>query len=455
MLGLCECNRAFQVPFVACWYRYLTASASRLEPLSLFPQSRQRPLGPQYQLLWSAVATSTLGDGLLIVGLPLLADAISGGDPLAVSLLLVAQRAPWILMALVGGAAADRREARALMIRADLIRLGILSALALSIAAGSTTVPLLLMAAIAIGVLDVVFWAAAQRMIPMVAAPDQLERANGRLGAAQSAGEQVIGPVAGGALFRLGRVLPLIGDALSFAVSAVLVRALPLVPPDPATSVQSFRESVSEGYKWFVGLSAESRRVRVTTLYIVGFATGEAFVLAPLVSFARRAVELTPFGVGVFLGVIAIGNVLGAATADRVLSHFSFLNILLLLPLVMTLAYFFGALTSSPFVAAVGLFVEAVLIMVATAAAAAMRQREVPSHLIARVSTLYRSLVYGAVCVGALAAGMVARYGGGWFQFLGFPTAGAGVRSSFLIGSIIGLTTVVVGARPLRRAMRP
>ena len=105
--------------------------------------------------------------------------------------------------------------------------------------------------------------------------------------------------------------------------------------------------------------------------------------------------------------------------------------------------------------AAVGLFGEAVLIMVANAASAALRQREVPSYLIARVSTLYRSLIYGAISVGALAAGLVSRYGGGWFQVLGLPIEGAGVRSSFLIGGVIGLMTVVVGARPLRRAMKP
>ena len=118
------------------------------------------------------------------------------------------------------------------------------------------------------------------------------------------------------------------------------------------------------------------------------------------------------------------------------------------------MAYFVAALTTSPTAAVIGLFVEAILIMAANAASAALRQREVPSYLIARVSTLYRSLIYGAISVGALAAGLVSRYGGGWFQVLGLPTEGAGVRSSLLIGSAIGLTTVVVGARPLRRAMR-
>ena len=423
--------------------------------MSLLPQTRQLPLGRRYQLLWSAVAASTLGDGLLIVGLPLLADRLSDGDPLAVSLLLVAQRIPWLVMALLGGAAADRREARSLMFRSDLIRLAIVAALAACVITGAATVPLLLLTAVAIGVLDVVFWAAAQRMIPAVAPSDQLERANGRLSAAQSAGEQVLGPVIGGALFRIGQSLPLIGDGLSFAVSAVLLRGLPPVPPEPYSISIPFRDSVSEGYSWFVGPGICNRRIRLVTLYAVGFAFGEAFMLGPLVSYARRAVGLDPMGVGIFLGVIAIGNVVGAALADRILTRFSFRDVLLLLPLVMALAYFVAAFTTTPALAAVGLFGEAVLIMVANAASAALRQREVPSYLIARVSTLYRSLIYGAISVGALAAGLVSRYGGGWFQVLGLPIEGAGVRSSFLIGGVIGLMTVVVGARPLRRAMKP
>ena len=358
-------------------------------------------------------------------------------------------------MALFGGAAADRREARSLMVRADLIRLGIVGGLAVSVVTGTATVVLLLLAATAVGALDVVFWAAAQRMIPAVAPADQLERANGRLGAAQSAGEQVIGPVAGGSLFRLGQSLPLFGDAMSFAVSAALVRLLPAVPPDSQGLSVSFRQAVSDGYRWFMGNGAKSRRIRVVTFYTVGSATSQAFALAPLVSYARRAVGLGPTGVGVFLGVIAVGNVIGAAMADRILGRFSFLDVLLVLPLVKAVAYFVAAFTGSPLVAIVGLFVEAILIMVANAASAALRQREVPSYLIARVSTLYRSLIYGAISVGALAAGLISRYGGGWFQVLGLPSEGAGVRSSFLIGSIIGLVTVVVGARPLRRAMKP
>ena len=401
------------------------------------------------------MAASTLGDGLLIAGLPLLADRLSNGDPLAVSLLLVAQRLPWLVMALLGGAAADRGEARTLMVRADLMRLAIVAALAVSVLTRTANVVILLIAATAIGILDVLFWASAQRMIPAVAPANQLERANGRLGAAQSAGEQVLGPVAGGSLFRLGTSLPLIGDAVSFAVSALLLRNLPTVPPVASASVQSYREAISEGYAWFAGRGPSSRRIRVMTLYIVGFAAGQAFALAPLVSYARRAVNLGPTGVGIFLGAIAMGNVLGAALADRILRRFSFQDVLLLLPLVMALAYFLAAVTTSPVVAVSGLFVEAVLVMVANSAAAAQRQREVPPHLIARVSTLYRSLIYGAISIAALVAGLVSKYGGSWIQPLGLPRDGAGIRASFLVGAALSLLTVVIAARPLRRAMRP
>ena len=311
-----------------------SASAAYQDPLSLLNQTRQLPLGRRYQLLWSAVAASTLGDGLLIVGLPLLADRLSDGDPLSVSLLLVAQRIPWLVMAMLGGAAADRREARSLMYRSDLIRMAIVAALAACVITGAASVPLLLLAAVAIGVLDVVFWAAAQRMIPFVASSDQLERANGRLSAAQSAGEQVFGPAVGGTLFRVGQSLPLIGDGVSFAVSAVLLRGLPSVPPDPYSISIPFRVSVHEGYSWFVGAGVPNRRIRLVTLYAIGFAFGEAFMLAPLVSYARRSVGLDPRGVGIFLGVVAIGNVIGATFADRILNRFCFRDVLLLLPLV-------------------------------------------------------------------------------------------------------------------------
>jgi hypothetical protein len=55
---------------------------------------------------------------------------------------------------------------------------------------------------------------------------DRLESANGRLFTTQTVGHDLVGHLLGGVLYQIGRAIPLIIDAVSFAVSALL-----LTPP--------------------------------------------------------------------------------------------------------------------------------------------------------------------------------------------------------------------------------
>ena len=69
---------------------------------------------------------------------------------------------------------------------------------------------------------------AAQSMIPAVVSHDsqQLERANGQLGAAMMVTQEMAGPAVGGAVFAVAAAVPFAADAVSFGASSALIASI-------------------------------------------------------------------------------------------------------------------------------------------------------------------------------------------------------------------------------------
>jgi MFS family permease len=67
-----------------------------------------------YWLLWSGSGLSNLGDGIRLTALPLLAATLTR-DPLALSAVLAATAAPWIVFGPIAGSLVDRFDRRLLM----------------------------------------------------------------------------------------------------------------------------------------------------------------------------------------------------------------------------------------------------------------------------------------------------------------------------------------------------
>src|SRR6266511_2209501 len=121
--------------------------------------------GPGYHKLWTAAAVSTLGDGVFLAALPLLA-AILARDPLPVSLVSFAGWLPWLLFGLVSGALVDRWDRRATMWRVDAFRFVVVGALGVVVLAGGASVPLLAAFGFLLGSGQTLFDNAAQSLVP-------------------------------------------------------------------------------------------------------------------------------------------------------------------------------------------------------------------------------------------------------------------------------------------------
>lgn len=357
----------------------------------------------RYWRLWQATAASSIGDGLTLVALPLLATGITD-DPQWVAGVLVVRWLPWLLLALPAGVAADRFPRRTLLALVEVARMATLAVLAVCLAAGGLSLPALYTIAFALGALETLFSAASVAALPSIVAVDDLDRANGYMFAAQSAGLTVIGPALGGVLFAIAVALPFALDAVSFAASAgLLLLAVPLARP-PVRS-RSVTAELTEGVRWFVG----SRALRLLTLFTAGLALCQSMVLGVLVLFGLEVLHLSRSGYGLFLATLALGQILGGVYAGRVKQKLGAGPALVGCALLAAAGYLLAGATATVAGAGIGLAAEALAVAVGNVVGLSLRQAIVPGEMLGRVGNAARMCIYGAVPVGGALGGVVAR----------------------------------------------
>lgn len=188
---------------------------------------------PHLRRLWLAQVTSSLGDWLSYVAVSVLV-VHAGGGPLALASVLILHLLPNALLAPFAGALADRRDRRAVMIGAHLVRAALTVGMALAAVAGSVVgVQVLLALRVIVGA----FFVPAERAaLPRLVEPDDLILAN-RLDAFTWAVLFTAGVALGGVLAAVvGPTAALLVDAATFVLGALVLRGLPpLLPPPRAT----------------------------------------------------------------------------------------------------------------------------------------------------------------------------------------------------------------------------
>ncbi len=149
------------------------------------PAQSTRPPGGGFRTLWLATASSNLGDGVALVAAPLLAVTLTA-DPVAIAGLTFAQRIPWLLFPLLGGALADRLDRRRLMVAVACARAALVATLAAMLLSGHASLPLLYAVFFLLSSGETLFDTAAATILPALVPRAGLPRANARLSAARS-----------------------------------------------------------------------------------------------------------------------------------------------------------------------------------------------------------------------------------------------------------------------------
>jgi MFS family permease len=388
-------------------------------------------LGVSYWWLLSATATSGLGNGLVLVAFPLLAITLTR-QPLQVAGVAIAGQLPWLIVSVPAGALADRVDRRRLVVTIEVLRALLLAALGLIVLAGRTSIPVLYLAAFTIGALETAFSAATRASLPGVVHTDDLPKANGYLFAAETAGEQFAGPALGGLFFAWTPALPFLGDAMSFAGSAMfLIPALSSVDNRGQASKLTLIGDMKVGLRWFRQHSLLRRLASI----VATFAFCQSAVLSVFVLYGLHVLHLTTTGYGVFLALGATGDVAGSLLAERTQAHLGPARAIIVAGVAAAAGYLILAATSNTVVAVSGYALEAVAVALGNVITMSLRQQFIPTELFGRVNNAFRTCVYGAVPAGALAGGVL--------------TTNVGLHTTFLVASLVQLFVIAITARRL------
>ncbi|MFJ5677265.1 MFS transporter [Streptomyces sp. NPDC093097] len=359
-----------------------------------------------YGLLWSAAVVSRFGDALRGTALPLLARALTA-DPLLIALVTAFGFAPWLLFGLLGGAVADRVEARRAMWAVDLLRGLLMAGFAVAVAAGAADIALVLALAFALTTLQTLFDNAATTLLPSVVPREALTAANARL----MTGQEVVGRFVGGpvapVLIGVSAALPFAADAATYLVAAALVAALRTAAPPrpPAASGRSLRREIAEGIRalW------QDRVLRLVCLSVALGNVGIGALIAELVVVVKDwlgagdvgyVVVTTGYGAGSVLGGLLAGRVIAAAGGQ--------LRTLLLAGLAQTAVLVVFGTVRALWPAALALALFGFAGTVWNVLETTVVQQRSPTALLGRISSAFRTVSIAGVPLGALLGGAAA-----------------------------------------------
>ncbi|WP_405008531.1 MFS transporter [Kitasatospora purpeofusca] len=392
-----------------------------------------------FRNFWLSRAVSGLGSTITVVALPVLVFRETR-SPLLVSLVAASGTLPYLAFGLVAGAIADRVDRRTLMIVTDVLSALCLATVPLAWVLDVLTAAQVVAVAFLSSSLSLFFDAGVYGFVPDIVGKDSLVRANSAIYGVETVVRIAGNALAGGliALFHPAGTLAL--DALSFAVSALFIRAVANVTartdrPGPERS--GLRESVGEGLRFLAGHPTLRTMTAVGTLqsFSGGAIVGQMVVFADL----GLGIRGSDGRIGLLYMAWSAGGIGGSLLLPRLRRRIDAFPLLLwvlpagaLLGLVVVLATDWRIAMAA--LAAWGTAYLIVLVNTMT-----YSQEVTPPHLQGRVNTTRRMLSSGlGVPLGALVAGSL--------------TVSVGIRAGMATSVVsITLAAVIVWVVQLRR----
>ena len=377
---------------------------------------------PGFLRLWAAETVSHLGSSVTGLALPVVAITLLHATPLQVAILNLADFLPFLLIGLIAGVLVDRLPRRMILIGGDIGRALLIATIPLAYLAGALTLAHLMLVGFAVGVLTVFFDVAYQAYLPSLIGREDLVEGNSKLELSRS-GAGLIGPGLGGLLIDLLRApVAMLIDALSFALSALLLSRIkertseqelraaeqPAVP-GAALPRTSMRTEIAEGLRFVFGHPALRTIGSATaTSNLFSSIGGAAFMI-----FAINELKMSPALIGLAFSLGSLGGLTAALVADPLSKRLGVGRVI-----VLTVAF------GGPFEAAIAFAnPEADLINLTLIALAgftmggsgtiyninqvSLRQALTPAAMAGRMNATMRWFVWGTMPIGSLIGGLI------------------------------------------------
>jgi MFS family permease len=393
----------------------------------LTPLRRNR----DFVLLQTGQLLSTFGSNVSRIAYPLLALAVTH-SPAKAGYVGAVQFAPLLLFGLAAGIVADRVDRRRLMIASDAVSALAVASLAAVALAHETRFWVILAVAFVDGAAGTFYRAGQRGAFRAVVPRAQLAEA---ASVTQARGAMVLlgAPPVGGALFAIGRGVPFLADAISYAfstASALLIRARfqEERDRDPASAWRQLAEGIS--------FYARIPFLRTTmTLIAISNFTTSGVQLAVIVLARRDGLSSTV--VGGFVALVGATALLGSL-ASPLVRRVVPIHAIILSEFWAALGYLAFLAWPSVYVLATAFAVQAFCFPNTDAAIAAYNFALIPDRLLGRALSVSDTLRVLAVPLGPLAAGLLLD----------------NVSARWTIGVLMGVTLAVTLPATLSRSIR-
>ncbi len=367
---------------------------------------RSRVVTGDYLRMLSGQGVSEFGSQLTVIALQLLAVRALSAGAITLGLISAARYVPFIFLGAIAGAWLDGTSKRRAMILSDVARGTVIVAVAVLYWLGDLTVPLVVLAALAGGVGRVYFDVANQAFVPQLVNKEDIVRANAALQNTVSAA-RVAGPSAAGVIVQvIGAPFALVLDGTSYFLNVFALLGMKVDTPITSGRQLSMWRRIRSGMEvirgneylpWLMAASA----VNNFALMII-----QAIVVVYEVS----VLHFSAWTVGVVASCDAVGLLAGSMSAPRlvkdglrgqamIVSYAVIAASTALLPLAggtwpvalafMASGYFFWG-------CALGVF---------NVANISFRHQITPPELMATLMGAWRTVLFGALPVGALVGG--------------------------------------------------
>ena len=380
---------------------------------------------------WTAETVSATGSAVTSVAMPLTAVTVLHASAFEMGLVAGAGFVAWIIFALPAGAIVARLPLRGMLMAMDGLRGAAVLSIPVAWWLGTLTITQLIVAALVLGFGDVFASVSASTLLPSIVPPADLQTRNSALSASESA-TQLGGPSLGGVLVQwLGAVPTFLLDAVSYVVSAALVRLLPERRPAATEGWPPLRAMIRDGWRFVVRHPVIGPLTWMITA--INLICGAQLTLFPL--YLVRVLDMPSGLVGLMLATAGAGALAGALAAPRISRTVGTARAVVLSAVVAaagSIVLPLGTGWPAYLTFAAGNMAFAGAVAVVSVNNQTYRQMVSPLDLLPRVTATVRFLSLSVVPVGSLLAGALA--------------GPLGIRAT-LIG--LGLLSLIVPVIPL------
>ncbi len=396
---------------------------------------------PSYLRLWSSILTSSFGNQVMMLALPLTAAVLLKATPTQMGLLTAIELLPFLLLSLPSGVWLDRvRKLPVYVVGESAVAV---CAISVPVAwwMGWLSMPWLYAIGFVIGTVHTVAGTAAQIVLTQVVARERLVEAHAKNALATS-GAEVLGPgLAGGLIKIFGAPLAMIVNAALLIGSALILKGIHIHERrDPRPDAHFWRD-LKAGVRFVAG-----NRILVTLAVLMGvWQMCHYAAMVVQILFATRTLGLSEQAVGLCYTGMGVGTIAGSVLGNRVSRRIGPGPCLVVGYAICGAGW--GLLAVAP-ANAWGVAAFALMLMSFTTGAVfifinflALRQAVTPEPLLGRMTATMRWLTLLAAGPGALLGGWLGEH--------------VGLRSALGFAAGVSLVLVIVAWRlPLIRELK-